>query len=138
MSRHRIVKVKCPKCGNKVSASIWDSVNVDLDPDEKPKVLDGTFFQVTCQDCHFVSNLNYPCLYHDMVNRIMVQYVLNVDEAQECMEMYDDIQRKFDNRLDVYRIRIVLSQRELLEKVRIFDAGYDDRVIEIMKIMLYC
>ena len=53
------------------------------------------------------------------------------------MEMYDDIQRKFDSELDVYRIRIVLRQRELIEKARIFDAGYDDRVIEIMKVMLY-
>ena len=83
MSRHRIEKVKCPKCGYEINASIWDSVNVDIDPDEKPKVLDGTFFQATCQNCHFVSNLDYPCLYHDMTNKIMVQYVLSVDEAQE-------------------------------------------------------
>lgn len=137
MSKHRFVKVKCPKCGSEIDASVWDSVNVDLDHAEKTKVLNGTFFQVTCQNCNYVSNLDYPCLYHDMAKRIMVQYVSNENEAKKCMEMYEDIQREFDAGLDAYQIRIVLRQRELLEKVRIFDAGYDDRVIGIMKVMLY-
>ena len=36
-----------------------------------------------------------------------------------------------------YRRRIVIGADNLVEKIRIFDAGLDDRLIEIYKIMLY-
>jgi hypothetical protein len=32
-----------------------------------------------------------------------------------------------------YRLRLVCMQKELIEKIKIFDAGYDDVVIEILK-----
>lgn len=35
--------------------------------------------------------------------------------------------------MDSYLYRIVGSQRELMEKIRIFDAGKDDRIVELVK-----
>ena len=36
-----------------------------------------------------------------------------------------------------YRRRIVIGADNLVEKIRIFDAGLDDRLIEIYKVLLY-
>lgn len=36
-----------------------------------------------------------------------------------------------------YLIRVVRSQNELIEKIRIFDAGLDDRIIELFKLYVY-
>lgn len=48
------------------------SVNVDLDPELKVKVMDGSLFTWTCPNCKKSFNAPYSFLYHDMTNNFMV------------------------------------------------------------------
>lgn len=137
MSKRESITVKCPNCVKEMITIIWDSINVDLNPEEKQKILDGTFFQTVCENCLKTFQLDYPCLYHDMGEQTMIQYVDDIQGAKECVEMVDHIRSESGSLMNEYRIRIVLRQRDLIEKVKVFEAGYDDRVILIMKAMVY-
>ena len=52
MSKFHMETVKCPKCHSHFQFKVWDSVNVDLNREEKEKILDGTFYDTDCPFCH--------------------------------------------------------------------------------------
>ena len=62
--------IKCPECGKENEFIVWQSLNGDLDPEAKQKLLDGTLFQFKCSGCGYESNVSYPTLYHDTARRV--------------------------------------------------------------------
>ena len=40
--------ITCPKCGTSGDFTAWDSINVDLMPEMKEKVMSGEIFRWTC------------------------------------------------------------------------------------------
>ena len=43
--------ITCGKCGKEWEAVLQPCVNISLHPDEKEKVLDGSFFHRVCPSC---------------------------------------------------------------------------------------
>ncbi|MBQ1321303.1 MAG: CpXC domain-containing protein, partial [Solobacterium sp.] len=74
MSQTATVTITCPKCGKNHPFEIWDSVNTTLDPDMKEKVASGEIFRFTCPSCGAETQVNYNLLYHQMDDRIMIQF----------------------------------------------------------------
>ena len=44
MSKSEQIKLKCDKCGKEYEATMWHSINVDLNPDLREKFLDNSLF----------------------------------------------------------------------------------------------
>ena len=74
MSTFRNVKITCPNCNTEGSYRVSDSVNVDLDPNLKSKVMDGSIFTWVCPNCKKSFNAPYSFLYHDMTHNFMVYF----------------------------------------------------------------
>ena len=74
MSSFRNIKINCPDCNTEGTYTVWDSVNVDLNPDLKSKVMDGSLFTWVCPNCKKSFNAPYSFLYHDMTHNFMVQF----------------------------------------------------------------
>ena len=74
MSSFRNIKITCPACNIEGPYTIWDSVNVDLDPELKSKVMDGSLFTWVCPNCRKSFNAPYSFLYHDMTHAFMIQF----------------------------------------------------------------
>lgn len=147
MSKEHRESITCPKCGKKSDFTVWESLNTMLDPDEKPKVISGDLFRFTCPECGAVTTINYPMLYHQMEDHMMIYYVLSEEAYEQAYEFCtgkktngEDSEHKlsdiFGDAMSNYLYRIVLSQNSLREKIRIFDDGKDDRIIEIMKLFV--
>ena len=66
MSLQHEETLKCTKCGAENQFTIHESVNVTLDPELKPQVLNGSLFKMTCASCGTQIIVNYDILYHDM------------------------------------------------------------------------
>jgi RNA polymerase subunit RPABC4/transcription elongation factor Spt4 len=58
MSSFRNIKITCPACNTEGSYTVWDSVNVDLDPELKVKVMDGSLFTWICPNCTVLEMTN--------------------------------------------------------------------------------
>lgn len=143
MSKNSIETIKCPKCGTKSQFTVWQSVNTDLDPEMKEAVKNLSIFRFTCPKCGYSSPVDYDILYHQMRDRIMIQYVESDEAAEKVKKIFSgknlpkEVKGFFSDLMqDDYLIRIVRSPNELREKIEIFDAGLDDRIIEIYKTIL--
>ena len=129
MSRHHIEKVTCPSCHHEGDFELWDSINTALDPEMKERVLNQSIFLYTCPNCGETFRLNYPTLYHQMEDLIMI-YLVPESEVEKTYEMFYGENALADFRTEKYLNRIVTSANQLVEKIKIFDAGKDDRIIE--------
>lgn len=134
MSKQLQIVFDCPICGKETKALVWESLNIEFNPELKEKLLDGSLFQVKCNHCGRFVYVEYPLLYHDMEKKIMI----HCDPALRDNALADSFAKGLaESYIRDYKQRFVLNSRELAEKVRIFDAGFDDRIIEIMKIFVF-
>ena len=127
-------KVTCPSCHHERDFELWDSINTVLDPEMKEKVLNQSIFLYTCPNCGETFRLNYPTLYHQMEDLIMI-YLVPESEVEKTYEMFYGDNALTDFRTEKYLNRIVTSANQLIEKIKIFDAGKDDRIIELVKLL---
>ena len=142
MSEKRIEKIRCPKCGAEHEFTIWNRINTALDPDLGDKVRTGELFRTVCPSCGQQIDVVYPCLYHRMEDKIMIYYA----PGEEAMKMASEAFREGteeimpghggNREMKEYTCRVVGSLYDLQEKIAVFDAGLDDRVIEICKVFV--
>lgn len=141
MSMCKREEVQCPVCGTTGEFEMWTSLNTQLNPEKKEQLLSGALFQYICPHCGKSFNIDYPMLYHQMEDQIMIYYVVQEEDIQMVEEQFrgefgdeeTEITKVLKEDMNSYLYRIVGSQRELMEKIRIFDAGKDDRVVELVK-----
>ena len=122
-------KITCPKCGKEFEFTMWSSFNADVSKGWLDKFLSGEIFRFTCPHCGEVTNILYPMLYHDMHNKLMISYGARSGEKyqEEALEASDLFLSMG------YKYRMVEEVEDLLEKALIFQEGFDDRTIEILK-----
>ncbi|MEE0266032.1 MAG: CpXC domain-containing protein [Acutalibacteraceae bacterium] len=138
MSRKTTVKATCPGCKEEFEITMWDSVNVDINPEEKARILDGSFFDQKCEHCGKVTKMFYPILYHDMSNKLMMWFMGKDSSTDEIYQTIEFAENQLDNFEEggKYAYRMVSVPSELVEKALIFDKGLDDRVIEVVKLIV--
>ena len=153
MSIFKKQSIVCPGCEERSDVGIWDSLNVTIDTDMYEAVRDGSVFAYECPKCGFKSRFVYPMLYHDMDKKQMIYLCTDSNTAKSAAKEFDDmlsgkqlshIKEKTgveppDNTADMkdYTLRIVPTYDKLKEKLFIFDAGLDDRAVEIYKSIVY-
>lgn len=127
----RTIDIDCPNCKNRGVYTIYDSVNITLDPELKEKVLDKSIFRFNCDNCKCSVGFAYQLLYHDEIRQYMI-WLLPSEEDTSQPEMPDD-----EWGLPGYRLRLVKSINRLLEKIRIFDNKLDDKAMEMVKNLIW-
>jgi len=124
--------IECPSCGAEQKHTFWQSVNVTLDPELKEKLLDRTLMTFRCQKCGESAEVHHDLMYHDMEQNLMVFWGEQVPEVPSQA----GIDSAFSSMQATYAFRHVGSFNELMDKVLIWDAGLDDRAVEIFKVLL--
>lgn len=129
MSLKSQARAVCQKCGREHTVDIYKSINADTDPDLKAAVVSGEAFLWECPECGTSNLMAYECLFHDPGGKYMV-WMLPFGEPEGPEK--DAIMNQTRTMGD-YRLRIVANAGDLMEKVIIFDAGMDDRCMELVK-----
>ncbi len=131
-------KVKCSKCGHENELDLYSVINVSENPELKNQILEHKLYGYKCSDCGRNVALSYMNTYIDEQNKIIIfvapqsEKIKDRGEARKIFEsMYPADELGMD-----YVKRIVRDVRALTDKIKVFDCGLDDRVIEIMKIFL--
>ena len=110
---------QCARCGAEHTVEVPQSVNASADPERKEQVRSGALFTWTCPYCGTVGLLRFPFLYHD--------------PAEHLMLVLTDAPLGAEGLPEGYTGRLVRSAGDLIEKIKIFDAGLDDITIEMCK-----
>ena len=125
----RTIDFTCNGCEATQSFTVWESLNVSLNPEEKIHLLNGNLTTFTCKKCGWSCNVSYPLLYHDMEKHLMVWLWLDAGEPET-------ITLPIVEKVNDYIFRLVSTKHELVEKICIVEFGLDDRVIELFKLFL--
>lgn len=122
-------EVTCTRCGAPHTITVHDSINVAERPELKAQVLDGSLFVWECPHCGAHNLLRANLLYHDPAERLMVWMTGGSAELEERVSAaYGGVAELKD-----YTLRFVDEPGALIEKVKIFDTGLDDIVMEMAK-----
>ena len=108
----------------------------------KAKVRDGSLFQFVCPQCGAKMTVDYPFLYHQPENHYMINYG-KLEDGAKALEMLrgkgvalKDWATEMEKTTRPYVLRAVDDRLAFREKLFIFDAGLDDRLVEIYKFMV--
>ncbi|MBR4134528.1 MAG: CpXC domain-containing protein [Bacteroidales bacterium] len=122
-------EVSCSRCGARNSVMTYDSINVAEMPELKVRVLDGSLFVWECPHCGARNLVRNQTLYHDPSERLMVWLTGGSKELEsKVSEAYGSLEE-----MNGYTARFVDDPGSLIEKVKVFDAGLDDVVMEMAK-----
>lgn len=138
MSKRGLITLNCPKCHNNFEKEVWQSINVTIDPDLKKELREPDFFLHTCPMCgyEFVSYYNF--LYHDMENQFMVSLCDDILEMSKVIDGFEETKTdlaKYGNIMKDTRVRVTTDKGIFREKILLFENGFDDRIMEIYKLI---
>ena len=132
--------VKCPQCGQMSEVTVWNSITVNDSPDLKEDLLSGGINMFRCASCGYAALMPEPMLYHDSGRKLMISFS-PTNEAAVRQQLFDNIRKSSREsgelqKLTGYNLRFVTDLNELLEKILIFDNELNDKVIELIKLMI--
>lgn len=124
----RVTGTVCRKCGFRGQMPIFDIINTAESPELKERLLSGDLFVWECPHCGAKNLVGFPLLYHDPA----LKFLAWLGNGQK--ELEDQMVAAFEEQeLENYTARMVDSPGELLEKIKIFEAGLDDITMELCK-----
>ena len=125
----------CPYCGHTLLLRCWTSINVKENPELRAQVISGDLFRFACPICEHTVSVEYPLYYHDPDRRFMIHVVPSVSDVEGASaEGDEDLSMSFQG----YRYRTVVGTMRLAEKIKIFERGLDDFVVEMFKLNIAC
>lgn len=110
---------------------IWESINVDLDPELAEKFLKGELFPWKCEVCGEELMVPFGTIYHNMEHRFMLFFDPWEDNRKEAEAF--DVSMPDGFNLPGYTFRTVYGINALKEKNNILSAGLNDIAVERMK-----
>ncbi|MBZ6526938.1 CpXC domain-containing protein [Aerococcaceae bacterium DSM 111021] len=132
----QVVKIKCPVCQTPASQEVETRVNSILQPNLKKDLLNGQLQFFECSDCGARRQIETDFLYHDPKNKFMVFLIPNLRKKQDQLStLLENVARDEKVNLSDYELRIVTHHPDLVEKIQLFDNGYNDREVEIVKLL---
>jgi len=125
--------IACPKCGLKQTSTVWESVNVTLNPELKQRVLQRDLNQFNCTGCGHRATIASNLLYHDMERKLML-WLVPVEGGKASPSV--DMDPQLHALAETYTLRLIGSYNALLEKIRIFEDKQNDSFVELLKLVI--
>lgn len=126
MSEGRVVTYQCPYCGTEFEVSVYDTVNAEMEPELRERVISGDLFRLSCPHCKKDFMIQYPLVYIDAPRKFVIW--LSTEDAGEMLRDYTAPLIR-----QGYRLRRCETLRDLSEKIQIFEDGVDDVMVELAK-----
>ena len=122
-------ELACPQCGHKHMLRKYKRINVTEKAGLKEDILKNRLFVFRCEKCNYLAPLTYECHYTDSKRK------LNIYMAPEVTEETEQTLRDLNEKVEGTK-RLVDNINDLKEKIMIRENHMDDRVVELVKIMV--
>lgn len=132
------ILVECPTCHQPGFVDSWPRFTSN-DAEPMDRLLQGDLFKYRCPVCGASAAMAYDCLFYDTAHQMVIMYSGNGDAQDACKQMLDEIVGQIRETTPDhlrYQCRLVPTTFEFCEKARILADGYDDRIIELMKVAI--
>ena len=130
--------IQCPSCGAAGTFTVWDSVNTEISPGLRERVLDGSLFRWVCPECGHAWTICSPMLYHAMDRHFMIHFQPR-PEGHGAEEKEEPLGRRLMDAVGKAAggMYTAHSHDELVEKILIHESDFDERGIEYSKYLLF-
>lgn len=140
MSLNTKKHLPCPECGQMSDVTVWNAITVSDSPDLKEDILRGKVNFFVCGSCGYRALMPDAMLYHDEEKKLIVSFSPCSDKAVE-QELYEKVRQTSEEsgelkKLEGYNLRFITDINDLMEKILIFDNGLNDKVVEVIKLMV--
>lgn len=115
-------------CEHHFTADLPVAVDLGREAGREEEILSGSFLSVRCPRCATLLKPEFPFRLTDRARQLDIYHLPRIERSRYLAGNTDDVPG------DV--ARVVIGLAELREKLRIADAGLDDRVVEIVKFHL--
>ncbi len=140
-------RVRCPHCGDEFGADLYWSLHATRSPAVRDAVLAQRFQRFSCPSCDGTVVAEPTLLYTDFHRRQWFA-TFPARALAHRTELIRLVQEGFHFNMrvnapplvrdwaDDMRVRVVFGLPWLREKLLLHDAGYDDRLVEVLKLQL--
>lgn len=114
-----ISEIRCPKCGGKVSFTMWNFLDSDLNIEETYALTSGSFFRHICPDCGAGINVYHSVSFNDPRSRSFIKYIQtdqSDEEKQALVRVLADVVR--EDGIPGYSFKVVFDPKDFIESVR--------------------
>ena len=132
MSHVRHHKIECESCGHSQSFAVRSRINGSLDPCVKTLITTGRLFENHCRRCGYQQQVAYETLYLD-TEKLLAIWLRNSD-CKRKFRINVPSPSYFHDLSSDFTFRAVSSFPELAEKIVVFADGYDDVLVEFIKL----
>ena len=118
--------ITCPACGYERMEEVWMALDTITFPFKKWELLNRSMFRHKCLHCGHEFDMDHDFRYHQPESRELIWYVRSDEEEKEALDVlangkrsgaWDEEERRmFDAVTDDYILRVVRSQKALIEK----------------------
>lgn len=116
-------------CGNTVTHDFPEKIDVSRERDTIDAILDGSFLQISCDKCGEILKPDFPILLENVPSPLGPISMDYFPEPERVRYLSGKLRSSSD--------RVVIGYPELREKIFIFKSLLDDRVVEILKFLLW-
>lgn len=129
MSLAREMTVACPKCGLAGAVTLHGAVDAAREPELKSLLCAGRLSLFACASCGAEARIAHPLLYADRERGFFVQL-----EPEGAVD--GELATRLFGSAPPRCSRLVRDGNALIEKIRIDEAGLDDRAVEVWKLVV--
>ena len=126
-----ISTLNCPSCGEGNPFERYDRIDESKTSQLRTSIVDWELFKFTCNHCGHQVIIDYPTLYVDEENKVIIHYLPSSCSNQGSAPSIKELATEFDT--SKYKCRVVTNLEDFVEKVQIFSEGMDDKAIKFMK-----
>ncbi len=132
--------VKCI-CGQTLTVLLADSINVKRSPEAREKILRGELHRTTCPACKRQMTVEKPFYYTDLTRNAFFKVFPRGERHlwKQASADLDTASALVPDSVAVSKgrtLRVLFGMDELREKLVAQDANIDDRVLELVKVLL--
>ncbi|NCC54522.1 MAG: hypothetical protein EOM11_03435 [Erysipelotrichia bacterium] len=124
--KSKMYEIQCSKCESIWAIKCESVVHAENEKSLKKLILEEAFFTRKCSKCGELMTFYYPFLYCDLKRKFLIALI--VDEETSWIKELDE--------LEIYHHfhkRIVYNEKQLKEKILIYEFGLLDEGIEQIK-----
>ena len=142
MSQSSYYNIHCPKCQNQQEVKLYDSINVVENPELKDQLMTNQLNRVVCERCEFEFRTDKNLLYSDPSQQLMIFLMQATESELEQIEAAFEeangpLQRLLPSDVNPVEAHLVINRTELVERIFLFEAGLNHRLIEYIKYQIY-